>query len=300
MDAKTLASLLINTLDKYHFKNYGPKLFYRDLPDCILILEQTNYNTAAEIYLRVIIKECHPEVQKITKNVLKDKMLIDTYNYDKLIFSTSNTIHGFDYNLYSIPVDDFDAKIHQIYESFICGFEKGVVAGINTYNQFYEKDMPSWMKRRMNLFKDSAEKIGHREFAAERGHDWYLSDEYILENVYGIDNRFLNHNTAQYIMKNVIPHIPKDLKGKAVSKWCDQQCKEIFLAKGKRFFLGWGLPFPFLDGKPLKYCGPNTDPNGKTRLIYLNEDTNEMFSYTLMKDNEQDRSKDEYEIIKLR
>lgn len=88
MDAITLSSLLIHALGKYDFQNYGPKLFYRNLPDCILILEQTNYNTAAEMYLSLIIKECHPELQKINKKVLKDKMLIDTYNYDKLIFRT--------------------------------------------------------------------------------------------------------------------------------------------------------------------------------------------------------------------
>lgn len=187
-----------------------------------------------------------------------------------------------------------------MYESFLSGFEKGIVEGITAYNQFYEEDMPSWMKRKMELFKDSAEKIGHTEFAAKRGHDWYLSDEYILLYEYKIDSRFVNHNTARYIMENVIPHIPKELKGKAIAKWCDQRCKDIFLAKGKRFDLGSGLPFPFVDGRPLKYCGPKTDVTGKTILYYSNEDTNEMFAYVLRKANPKDRSKDEYQILKVK
>lgn len=101
-------------------------------------------------------------------------------------------------------------------------------------------------------------------------------------------------------MENVVPYIPKELKGQAVSKWSNQCCNEIFIAKGKRISLGWGLPFPFVDGKPLKYCGPKTDQKGKTILFYLNEDTNEMYAYRLIKAYPNDRSKDIYEITKVK
>ena len=72
MDKKILGNLLTVSLTKYNFENYGSKLFYLELKDSIIILEQTVYNGGAEIYLSIIIKECHPEISKITKNIIKD------------------------------------------------------------------------------------------------------------------------------------------------------------------------------------------------------------------------------------
>ena len=43
MDKELLGELLIRSLAKYNFKNYGKKLFYLDLKDSIIILEQLTY-----------------------------------------------------------------------------------------------------------------------------------------------------------------------------------------------------------------------------------------------------------------
>lgn len=67
MDSATLGKALVDALSKHGFSHYGTKLFYQEYPDCILILKQETYNMAAELYLRLIIKECHPEITKITK-----------------------------------------------------------------------------------------------------------------------------------------------------------------------------------------------------------------------------------------
>ena len=56
MDNKLLGELLTIHLGKYGFKDYGGKLFYLDLPDSIVILEQLCYNGAAELHLGLIIK----------------------------------------------------------------------------------------------------------------------------------------------------------------------------------------------------------------------------------------------------
>ena len=71
MDKELLGELLIKSLAKYNFKNYGKKLFYLDLKDSIIILEQLTYMTCAELYINFIIKECHPEICKITKKNFK-------------------------------------------------------------------------------------------------------------------------------------------------------------------------------------------------------------------------------------
>jgi len=78
MDKEMLGRLLIDSLNKYNFKNYGSKLFYLELIDSIIILEQFFHNGGAEMYLNIIIKECHPEISKITKNILKDNLLLDS------------------------------------------------------------------------------------------------------------------------------------------------------------------------------------------------------------------------------
>ena len=44
MDKETLGQLLIDSLAKYNFKNYGSKLFYLELKDSIIILEQIFHN----------------------------------------------------------------------------------------------------------------------------------------------------------------------------------------------------------------------------------------------------------------
>lgn len=222
-------------------------------------------------------------------------MLIDTFSYDKLFFRSDKTISGWNYNFYNIEEHELGAKIDEIFKDYVESFTFGVINGISHFKAFPLNNS----HYSMLLFRDSAEKIGHIEWAGAKGHDWYLSDRYILEFEYKIDSRFLHPNTERYIMENIIPYIPKDLKGTAITKWCDAQCKEHFLSKGKRFFLGWDLPFPFMDGKPLKYCGRKTDNKGKTTLFYLNEDTNEMYAYRKIKANPDDPSKDEYKITKV-
>ena len=86
MDSATLGKALVAELAKYGFSNYGSKLFYREFSDRFVILKQVNYNMAAELYLQLIIKECHPEITKITKHIIRDKMLIDSCSYDKLFY----------------------------------------------------------------------------------------------------------------------------------------------------------------------------------------------------------------------
>ena len=294
MNSAELGKRLVEELSKYGFKNYGTKLFYRELPDCILILKQENYNTAAELYLHLIIKACHPEIQKITKKIISDKMLIDSSNYDKLLYRSEKGWRGWDYRLECIDACAFSATIGEIYHHFIECFDAGVLNGITQFKNNYPNDG----QFAMMLYRDSAEAIGHPEWGIKYGHEYFLSDKYILLYEYGIDDRFVKHNTERYIMENVIPNIPNELKGKSVSKWCNERCKEIFIAKGKRISLGWGLPFPFMDGKPLKYCGPKTDDKGKTTLFYLNEDTNELYAYRKIKANPEDPCKDVYEITK--
>ena len=296
MDSATLGKALVDELRKFGFKNYGTKLFYREFRDCIIILKQENYNMAAELYLQLIIKECHPEITKITKHIIRDKMLIDSSSYDKLLYRSEDGVQGWDYRLDCIDTSEFGAKIAEIFQRYIACFSEGVINGIKQFKKNYPRDG----QHTMMLFRDSAIKIGHEEWGIATGHEWFLSDNYILIYKYGVDDRFVNRNTERYIMENVIPHIPPELKGKSVGKWCNERCKEIFLAKGKRFFLGWGLPFPFIDGKPLKYCGPKTDGKGKTTLFYLNEDTNELYAYKQIKVNPKDHSKDVYEITKVK
>ena len=149
----------------------------------------------------------------------------------------------------------------------------------------------------MKLFVDSAERIGHLELAGDKGHDWFLSDRYILLFEYGVDVRFVNENTQRYIMENVVSNLPADLKGKQRSKWCDQRCKEIFLMQGKRFNLGHGILFPFVNGKPLKYCGCNIMPPNDYQ-IYYNDETGETFHYKRVKD-EAASGGDKWEIVKV-
>ena len=272
-----MLSLLKGCLTNLGFENYGDRLFYIEYRECIVVLEQLTYNMAAELYLKVIIKQCHPEITKITKKVITDKMIIDTFSYNRLMYKTSN---GLEYDLYNIPLDIFNEKIREIYDSCIYPFNYGVVEGITKYNENIKADKYGFT---MDLFIDSAEKISKPEFAGNKGHEWFSTDRYILLYEYEVDERFVNENTERYIMENVIENIPKDLKGKQISKWCNQQCKEIFLMKGKRFFLGWGILFPFVNGKTLKYCGCNViSPNNYQ--IYYNEDTKETFHYKRVKD----------------
>ena len=291
MDHKIMLALLKNSLNELGFKNYGQRLFYIEYDECIVVLEQLTYNMTAELYLKLIIKKCHPEITKITKQVISDKMIIDTFSYNRLMYKTSN---GLEYDLYNIPLDIFDKKIKEIHDSCIYPFSYGVVEGITKYKEYVKADKYGFA---MDLFIDSAEKIGHPELAGEKGHDWFLTDRYILLFEYEVDERFVNENTERYIMENVVKNIPKDLKGKQISEWCNQRCKEIFLMQGKRFFLGWGILFPFVDGKPLKYCGCNVMPPNNYQ-IYYNEETKETFHYKRVKD-ETSQEGYKWEIIKV-
>lgn len=295
MDKKELGAHLTKCLGKYNFKNYGSKLFYLELPDSIIVLTQTNYNTAAELYMNIIIKECHPEITKVTKSVLKDKMLLDVYASPKLFYRSEKTKKGWDFDFYEIAELEFEEKIDEIYNDYIKGFLYGVVNGIRKYNTFWNENRNFTIE----LFLDSAMKIEQPDLAGEKGHDWFLSDRYLLLFHYDVDARFVNKHTERYIMENVINNIPKDLKGKAISKWCNERCKEIFLVKGKRFVFGYGVIFPFVDGKPLKYDGCEIKPGEKTKQLYLKEDTNERFYLILTEVNKNHIADSKYELIKI-
>lgn len=279
MDNKTMLALLNESLTNLGFKNYGPRLFYIEYDECILVLEQITYMMAAELYLKAIIKSCHPEIKKITKSIITNKMYIDTFKHNRLQYKQLKKPKC-SYDLYDIPVEEFNDKIKEMFDSYILPFKNNFIYGIDHYNNYVKEND---LNHSMDLFIDSAEMIGRPDLAGEKGHDWFLTDRYQLLFEYNVDVRYVNENTERYIMENVIKNIPKDLKRKAISKWCNQQCKEIFLMKGKRFFLGWGVLFPFVNGKPLKYCGCNVMPPNNYQ-IYYNEDTKETFHYKRVKD----------------
>ena len=295
MDKTSLGTLLTKSLNKHGFKNYGTKLFYLELPDSIIVLKQITYCMGAELYLDLIIKECHPEITKITKSILENKMFLDIWGSPKLLYRSNNSKSGWDFDLYRIPEAKFGEKIDEIYTNFIQEFHHGAINGIHKYNSFWNQNPNSAIK----LFSDSATKIGQHDLAGEKSHDWFLSDRYLLLFEYGVDVRFVNKNTERYIMENVINNIPKDLKGKAIAKWCNERCKELLLVKGKRFVFGWGITFPFIKGKPLKYYGCEINPGGKAKQFYLNEDTNERFYLIITKADKNDCDNIEYELIKI-
>lgn len=271
MDKKILGNLLTVSLTKYNFENYGSKLFYLELKDSIIILEQTVYNGGAEIYLSIIIKECHPEIGKITKNVIKDHLLIDTHTCNKLYYKTSD---GYHWDFFEIDEEDFENTIDEFYNENIKPFETGYLNGIKQYNGlFYDKILYG---QPIKLYKDSARKINHPELASHIGHEWFLSDYYHLVHRCNIDSRFINSNTEKYIIENVIEQSPEELKGKNLTKWRNERCKEIFVAKRMWRRFGYGIIFPFIDGKPLKFFDTDMQ-NGKAIQVYINEDTGEMY-----------------------
>ena len=101
---------------KYNFKNYGSKLFYLELKDSIVILKQVFCNGSAELYLSIIIKECHPEINKITKNTIEDVMLIDTHTSNKLFY---NTPDGYEWDFMGIDIEKFENTIDGFYNENI-------------------------------------------------------------------------------------------------------------------------------------------------------------------------------------
>jgi hypothetical protein len=270
LDKEMLGKLLTDYLKKYNFKNYSSKLFYLELKDSIIILEQIVYNGGAEIYLNIIIKECHPEISKITKNVLKDHLLIDTYTSNKLFYKTLN---GYHWNFFDIDAEEFEETIDEFYNENIKPFEIGYLNGIERYNELYYK---IFYGHQIKLFKDSAEKINHPELASHICHEWFLSDYYYLVHRCNIDSRFVNSNTEKYIIENVIEQSPEELKGKDLTKWRNERCKEIFVAKKMWRRFGYGITFPFIDGNPLKFFDTDIQ-NGETIQVYINEDTGEMY-----------------------
>ena len=141
--------------------------------------------------------------------------------------------------------------------------------------------------------KDTAKKINRPDLAAYRGHDWLISDWYILVNKYNIDTRFVNSNTEKYIMERVIPNIPENLKGKEISKWCNERCKEIFISKKRRRDFGYGIVFPFINGKPLKFDGID----GPIQ-IFVNDETGEVYRCKVTDKTDLDNIK--YEIHKVK
>lgn len=292
MDNKQLGKLLTAHLAKYGFKGFGGKLFYLDLPDAIVVLEQLCYNGAAELYLKLIIKACHPQITKISKSLLQNEMIIDSCSHNRLLYPTEN---GFSFDLYDIPDAEFESKINLMYSLYIEKFSEGFLCGIENYNRLYDGKLHLLF----DLFRDSAEAIGHLELAGRHGHDWLISDQYLLLYKYKIDDRYVNENTASYLMENVVKQAPTELSGKALTKWCNQRCKELLLVSGKRISLGWGILFPFVDGKPLKYCGCEIEPNGRSKQIYLNEDTGERFCYIKKKSEGNKPDCNTYEIVKI-
>jgi hypothetical protein len=133
MKKEILGELLIHALKKYNFKNYGSKLFYLELEDSIIILEQTNYLGGAEMYLSIIIKKCHPEISKITKSILKDDLLIDNHTANKLRYNTPN---GYRWNFYDIDVNDFE-KTMELFER-AQSLRKEFNANVNFYSRINE------------------------------------------------------------------------------------------------------------------------------------------------------------------
>lgn len=293
MDKELLGELLIKSLAKYNFKNYGKKLFYLDLKDSIIILEQLTYMTSAELYLSFIIKECHPEITKITKNILKDRMIIDSYDNYKLYYNSMKHIIGHDF--YDIDIFEFESVIERLYNDYIKPFEKNYLEGIYNYNNVIFPKIKYNFE--MKLFKDSALKIGHAELAAFRDHAWLVSDVYILSYVYRLDTRFINDKTAPYIMENIVKRAPADLKGKALSKWCDERCKDIFITKKKRRDFGYYLIFPFVDGRPLKYDGCRKIDNKEVQF-YVDEEKNEYYYCRIIDDSNPIDKK--YELINVK
>ena len=291
MEKEMLGKLLIHSLKKYNFKNYGSKLFYLELEDSIIILEQTNYRGCAEMYLSIIIKECHPEISKITKSILKDDLLIDNHTVNKLLYNTPN---GYRWDFYDIDEKDFEKTIDEFYNENIKSFETDYMSGIEHYNELYYKIAYG---HQIQLYKDSAEKIGHPELASFRGHDWLLSDYYYLTYKCNIDSRFVNPNTEKYIIENVIKKSPENLTGKELTKWRNERCKEIFVAKKMWRSFGWEITFPFIDGKPLKFYG--TDIKDKKAVqVYINEETGELYHCLVTDKSNPDDVK--YEIHKVK
>ncbi len=288
-DKESLGKLLKHSLGKYNFKNCGSKLFYLELKDSIIILKQAVYNGGAEMYLSMIIKECHPEIGKITKSILDDAMLIDTYTANKLFYKTAD---GYHWDFFEIDADAFENTIDAFYHENIQPFETGYLNGIAHYNALYCK---IFYGHQMKLYKDSAEKIGHTELASEKGHDWYLSDYYYLTNKCNVDARFVNSNTEKYIIEHVIQNTPEGLTGKEITKWRNERCKEIFIAKRMRSSFGWGITFPFVDGKPLKFYGTD-HKTGRAVQVYIDEETG-AFYHCIVDKSDPDNVK--YEIYKV-
>lgn len=293
MDKELLGELLIKSLTKYNFKNYGKKLFYLDLKDSIIILEQLTYMTSAELYLSFIIKDCHPEITKITKNILKDRMIIDSYDNYKLYYNSMK--HNIGHDFYDIEIFEFESVIERLYNDYIKPFEKNYLEGIYHYNNVLFQRIKYNFE--MKLFKDSASKIGHMELAAYRDHAWFQSDYVILSNKYKLDYRFINDNTAKYIMDNIVKKAPKELEGKELIKWCNEKCKEMFITKRKRRDFGYcSMIFPFIDEKPLKFDG-FTRIDNKEVQFYVDEDKGEYYHCTIIDDSNPLDKK--YDLVKI-
>jgi len=272
MNKENFANLFTTSLGRYNFKHYGSKLFYLDLSDAIIILKHLIWNGGGEVYLELIIKKCHHEINKITKKIIQDKMLIDTYSSNKLLY---RTVGGYNWDFFQIEEINFDDVIDAFYNESIKPFEISYINGIQKFNELYSK---IFYGQQIDLYKDSASKIEHMELASFRDHNWLLSDSYRLDYEYKVDSRFINSNTVRYIMENIITKVPSNLKGKEKVKWYNRRCKEIFISKKMRRDFGWGIVFPFIDGKPLKLLKIDINKeNGKSVEVYINEETNEIY-----------------------
>ena len=291
MDKVLLGKLLTESLKKYNFKNYGSTLFWLELNDSILILKQFFYNGGAELYVSIIIKECHPEITKITKSILTDEMFIDTHTANKLYYP----IHGgYNWNFFDIDAEKFEDVIHGFYDEMIRPFETGYLNGIQCYNEFHSRIIVYGFPVR--LYKDSAEKIGHQELASSKGHDWFLSDYYYLTQKCHSDSRFVNSNTEKYIIENVIKKAPKELKGKDATKWYNERCKELLIDKKMWRRFGWGIMFPLVHGKPLKFYGTDMDA-GKAVQVYIDDETGELYHCVITDKSDPDDVK--YDLYKV-
>jgi hypothetical protein len=287
VEKSKFGKLLTASLSRHGFLGYGDKLFYRELDDSIVILDRIFIYGGAELYLKLIIKECHPEIGKITRSILNDKMLIDTHTCNKLLYKWDGE---YKWDFMSVTEEELDQAIDDLHSEYIAPFERGYLIGIKNYNESQNHPYDE-----IQLYFDIAEKIGHPELASWKSHDYYLSDEYYLTEKCGIDNRYVNSNTAKYIIDNVIKAIPEGLSKKEAHKWCNNRCKEIFISKKFRRWFGY-LTFPFMDGKPLKFY--NTDiHNGRSVEVYVDEETGDF--YHCIAENKSGLDDLKYEIYKV-
>ena len=97
--------------------------------------------------------------------------------------------------------------------------------------------------------------------------------------------------------ENVIKKSPEGLKGKELTKWRNERCKEMLIAKRMWRSFGYGIPFPFIDEKPLKFYGTDIE-NEKAISIFINEETGEFYHCRIT--DRSDPNDVKYEVYKVK